>query len=126
MAAPNSDASKKAAKAGVKNIPIAKSGIKDAARTKPAAAVKKASPLKKVGSKVIKKTTGKKASAGGVVAAFDLEAFVKVKFSEVEKTAHQKKVSLNVAATNHLCPAECVWEYQQHRGRLEQVQHEGG
>ena len=119
MAAPNSDASKKAAKAGVKNIPIAKSGIKDAARTKPAAAVKKASPLKKVGSKVIKKTTGKKASAGGVVAAFDLEAFVKVKFSEVEKTAHQKKVSLNVAATNHLCPADCVWEYQQHRGRAE-------
>ena len=94
MAAPNSDASKKAAKAGVKNIPIAKSGIKDAARTKPAAAVKKASPLKKVGSKVIKKATGKKASAGGVVAAFDLEAFVKVKFSELEKTAHQKKVVL--------------------------------
>ena len=97
MAAPNSDASKKAAKAGVKKIPIAKSGIKKAAKTKPAA-VKKASPLKKVGSKVIKKATGKKASAGGVVAAFDLEAFVKVKFSEVEKTAHQKKVSLNFAA----------------------------
>ena len=35
---------------------------------------------------------GAKASAGGV-AAFDLEAFVKVKFSELEKTAHQKKVS---------------------------------
>merc|ERR1719295_1269194 len=33
---------------------------------------------------------GAKASAGGV-AAFDLEAFVKVKFSELEKTAHQKK-----------------------------------
>ena len=125
MAAPNSDASKKAAKAGVKKIPIAKSGIKKAAKTKPAA-VKKASPLKKVGSKVIKKTTGKKASAGGVVAAFDLEAFVKVKFSEVEKTAHQKKVSLNVAATSHLCPPDCVWADQQHRGRLEQVQHEGG
>ena len=78
------------------------------------ALVKKASPLRKVGDKAIKKTTGKKAkqmmikgglgaakknlekgakaSAGGV-AAFDLEAFVKVKFSELEKTAHQKKVS---------------------------------
>ena len=78
------------------------------------AAVKKASPLGKIGDKTIKKTTGKKAkqmmikgglgsskknleggakaSAGGV-AAFDLEAFVKVKFSELEKTAHQKKVS---------------------------------
>merc|ERR1712055_316332 len=78
------------------------------------AAVKKASPLRKIGDKAIKKTTGKKAkqmtikgglggvknnleggakaSAGGV-AAFDLEAFVKVKFSELEKTAHQKKVS---------------------------------
>ena len=58
-------------------------------------------------------------SSDGAVAAFDLEAFVKVKFSEVEKTAHQKKVSLNVAAANHLCPAECVCEYQQHRGRAE-------
>ena len=73
--------------------------------------VKKASPLRKIGDKAIKKTTAKKAnkqmmskggaknileggakaSAGGV-AAFDLEAFVKVKFSELEKTAHQKKV----------------------------------
>ena len=35
---------------------------------------------------------GAKASAGGV-AAFDLEAFVKVKFSEPEKAAHQKKVN---------------------------------
>ena len=35
---------------------------------------------------------GAKASAGGV-AAFDLEAFIKVKFSDLEKTAHQKKVS---------------------------------
>ena len=32
-------------------------------------------------------------SSDGAVAAFDLEAFVKVKFSELEKTAHQKKVS---------------------------------
>merc|ERR1711990_1081403 len=76
------------------------------------ALVKKAFPLRKVGDKAIKKTTGKKAkqmmikgglggaknniergakaSAGGA-AAFDLEAFVKVKFSELEKTAHQKK-----------------------------------
>ena len=66
-------------------------------------AAKKAS-LKKVAEKVIKiKKTAKKAkkmtikkldakSAKGGVAAFDLEAFVKVKFSELEKTAHQKKV----------------------------------
>merc|ERR1719230_899098 len=58
--------------------------------------------LKKVAEKVIKKKTSKKAekmaikkvdakSAKGGVAAFDLEAFVKVKFSELEKTAHQKK-----------------------------------
>ena len=44
-----------------------------------------------------------KASAGGV-AAFDLEAFVKVKFSELEKTAHQKKVAelskFNMRAAN--------------------------
>ena len=32
-------------------------------------------------------------SSDGAVAAFDLEAFVKVKFSELEKTAHQKKVN---------------------------------
>ena len=67
-------------------------------------AAKKAS-LKKVAEKVIKKKTAKKAekmaikkvdakSAKGGVAAFDLEAFVKVKFSELEKTAHQKKVVL--------------------------------
>ena len=152
MAAPNSAASKKAAKAGAKNIPIAKPAIKKTAKKivlkapatsaraskaaslktlkssptmkalktpavkskKNPAVEKKASPLKKVGHKAIKKTTGKKAkqmmikgglggiknsleggakaSAGGV-AAFDLEAFVKVKFSELEKTAHQKKVS---------------------------------
>ena len=39
--------------------------------------------------KKIKKVDAKK----GGVSAFDLEAFVKVKFSELEKTAHQKKVS---------------------------------
>ena len=62
-----------------------------------------ASPLKKVAGKVIKKKPAKKAekmatrkvdakSSQGGVAAFDLEAFVKIKFSELEKTAHQKKV----------------------------------
>jgi len=164
MAAPNSAASKKAAKAGAKKIPIAKPATKrtakkivlkspaTSAKASKAASLKtlkssptvknlksptlktkktptmkalrtpavkskknpaeKASPLRKVGDKAIKKTTGKKAkqmmikgglggiknnleggakaSAGGV-AAFDLEAFVKVKFSELEKTAHQKK-----------------------------------
>ena len=152
MAAPNSAAPKKTAKAGAKKTPIAKPGIKKTVLKAPAtsakaskaaslkalkspalktpamknlktpavkskknlAAVKKASPLGKIGDKAIKKTTGKKAkqmmikggvgsakknleggataSAGGV-AAFDLEAFVKVKFSQLEKTAHQKKVS---------------------------------
>ena len=114
--------SKKTAKAGVKKIPIAKTGIKKAAKkivlktpatpakprsvtskTKPAA-VKKANPLRKVGSKVIKKTTTKKAKqvmakGGAKNKSFELEAFLKVKFSDVEKTAHQKKVGLNVAAT---------------------------
>ena len=67
-------------------------------------AAKKAS-LKKVAEKVIKKKTAKKAekmaikkvdakSSKGGVSAFDLEAFVKVKFSALEKTAHQKKVML--------------------------------
>ena len=66
---------------------------------------KKASPLRKVAGKVIKKKPAKKAekmatrkvdakSSQGGVAAFDLEAFVKIKFSELEKTAHQKKVVL--------------------------------
>merc|ERR1719391_358970 len=88
------------------------------------AVAKKASPLRKVGDKAIKKTTvknskqmmikgglggiknnlegGSKASAGGV-AAFDLEAFVKVKFSELEKTAHQKK---NVSGQTNSTVAE--------------------
>ena len=145
MAPPNSAASKKAAKAGAKKIPIEKPGIKKTAKKvvlkapaasakisktaslkalkspamktlkspamktlktpavkskKSPAAVKKASPLKKIGDKAIKKTMGGLDSAkdnleGGAKAsaAFDLEAFVKVKFSELEKTAHQKKVS---------------------------------
>merc|ERR1719228_2754907 len=44
---------------------------------------------------------GAKASAG--VTAFDLEAFVKVKFSELEKTAHQKK---NVSGQTNSTVAE--------------------
>ena len=111
------------------------------------AVVKKASPLRKIGDKAIKKTTGKKAkqmmikgglggaknnleggakaSAGGV-AAFDLEAFVKVKFSELEKTAHQKKVSQMLLSQFHFNVSERVWADQQHSGRAEQVQHAGG
>ena len=167
MAAPNSAASKKSAKAGAKKISIAKPGIKKTVLKAPAtsakaskaaslktlksptlktlkspamkalkspamktpkspsmkalktpamrnlktpavkskknlAAVKKASPLGKIGDKAIKKTTGKKAKQmmikGGLgsskknleggakaSAAFDLEALVKVKFSELEK-----------------------------------------
>ena len=196
MAAPNSAASKKSAKAGAKKIAIAKPGIKKTVLKAPAtsakaskaaslkalkspalktlklpamkalktpamknlktpavkskknpAAVKKASPLRKIGDKAIKKTTGKKAkqikgglggvknnleggakaSAGGV-AAFDLEAFVKVKFSELEKTAHQKKVSQMLLSQCILQfhVSERVWTDQQHRGGAEQVQHEGG
>merc|ERR1711990_566569 len=88
------------------------------------AVVKKASPLRKVGDEAIKKTTGKKAkqmvingglggaknnleggakASDGGVAAFDLEAFVKVKFSELEKTAHQKK---NVSGQTNSTVAE--------------------
>ena len=128
MAPPNSAASKKAAKADAKKIPIEKPGIKKTAKKvvlkapaasaktlktpavkskKSPAAVKKASPLKKIGDKAIKKTMGGLDSAkdnleGGAKAsaAFDLEAFVKVKFSELEKTAHQKKVS-------HFCFHNC-------------------
>ena len=115
--------SKKTAKAGAKKIPIEKPGIKKTAKKvvlkapaasaktlktpavkskKSPAAVKKASPLKKIGDKAIKKTKGGLDGAknnleleGGAKAsaAFDLEAFVKVKFSELEKTAHQKKVN---------------------------------
>ena len=77
-------------------------------------AVKKASPLKKVAGKVIKKKGEKMAikkvdakSSKGGVAAFDLEAFVKVKFSELEKTAHQKKVMLETqdfhVSISHCC-----------------------
>ena len=116
MAPQNSATSKKAAKASAKKTSISKPGIKKTANKtsikgqknlktptpsskKTPAAAKKASTLRKVEAKKVeikgsaKKTFGgaAKASAGGV-GAFDLEAFVKVKFSELEKTAHQKKV----------------------------------
>ena len=106
--------SKKTAKAGVKKIPIAKTVIKKAAKkivlktpatpakprsvtskTKPAA-VKKASPLGMVGVKVIKKAKqvmAKGGLSGAKNKSFELEVFLKLKFSDVEKTAHQKKVS---------------------------------
>ena len=202
MAAPNSAASKKSAKAGAKKISIAKPGIKKTVLKAPAtsakaskaaslkalksstlktlkspamkalkspatktlkspskkalktpavkskknlAAVKKASPLGKIGDKAIKKATGKKAKQmmikGGLgsskknleggakaSAAFDLEALVKVKFSELEKTAHQKKVSQMLLSQCILQfhVSERVWTDQQHRGGAEQVQHEGG
>ena len=73
--APNKNAKKKA-KSGTKT-PIKKSKV--------------ATPKTTLESKKkIKKVDTKK----GGVSAFDLEAFVKVKFSELEKTAHQKKVVL--------------------------------
>ena len=87
-------------------------------------AAKKASPLKKVAGKVIKKKVAKKAekmaikkvdekSSKGGVAAFDLEAFVKVKFSALEKTAHQKKVMLqtqNMHVSTSCCCRTCLDE----------------
>ena len=51
--------------------------------------------------KKIKKVDTKK----GGVSAFDLEAFVKVKFSALEKTAHQKKVMLE--APLHVSTSRC-------------------
>ena len=82
-------------------------------------AAKKASPLKKVAGRVIKKTMAKSAekvdakSSKGGVAAFDLEAFVKVKFSELEKTAHQKKVlleTLDFHVSTSRCCRTCLDE----------------
>ena len=83
-------------------------------------AVKKASPLKKVAGKVIKKKGEKMAikkvdakSSKGGVAAFDLEAFVKVKFSALEKTAHQKKVlleTLDFHVSTSRCCRTCLDE----------------
>ena len=119
MAPQNSVGSKKAVKAGAKKASAATKKTptlwtgrlknNPGSSRKTPAPVKKAT-LRKTGDKMIKKTLGKKgkemaikggakktlgrggkASAGGV-GAFDLEAFVKVKFSNLEKTAHQKKV----------------------------------
>ena len=122
MAPPNSAASKKAAKADAKKAPSAKSTRatkktpvlwtgrlmntnSPGSSKKTPAPTKKASILRKTGAKKIKKTMGKKGKemlvkdsakktlgGTGKASAFDLEAFVKVKFSELEKTAHQKKV----------------------------------
>ena len=110
MAAPNSAASKKAAKAGAKKASSAKSAsaTKKTPKTpssKKTPAKKATTSLRKTGEKMIKKTLGKKGKelsikgsakkvlgGAGKASAFDLEAFVKVKFSELEKTAHQKKV----------------------------------
>ena len=128
---------KTAKKTSIKGEKNLKTPIPSSKKT-PAAA-KKASTLTKVEAKTIKKTLEKKgkqveikgsakktlggaakASTGGV-GAFDLEAFVKIKFSELERTAHQKKVSHVFLPQNHSCPPECVWTDQQHCGRAEQV-----
>ena len=109
------------------------------------APAKKASSLKNVGAKLIKKSPAKKVNQMGIkgsakktlggaakaaaadgLASFDLEAFVKVKFSQLEKTAHQKKVNKMLLSRCSQCPPECVRTDQQHRGRAEQVQHEAG
>ena len=84
--APNKNAKKKA-KSGTKT-PIKKSKV--------------ATPKTTLESKKkIKKVDAKK----GGVSAFDLEAFVKVKFSALEKTAHQKKVMLE--APLHVSTSRC-------------------
>ena len=80
---------------------------------------------------------GDKATKGGIGSAklrllllvslpLDQEAFVKVKFSELEKTAHQKKVSQTLLSQCILqfYVSGHVWTDQQHRGAAEQVQHE--
>ena len=74
--APNKNAKKKAA---------AKSGTKTPIKKSKVASPKTTLESKK---KMIKNLDAKK----GGVSAFDMEAFVKVKFSALEKTAHQKKV----------------------------------
>ena len=59
--------------------------------------------------KKIKKVDTKK----GGVSAFDLEAFVKIKFSELEKTAHQKKVlfgTLDFCVSTSRCCRTCLDE----------------
>ena len=114
---------KTAKKTSIKGQKNLKTPIPSSKKT-PAAA-KKASTLRKVEAKTIKKTLEKKgkqveirgsakktlggAGKSGGEAAFDLEAFVKVKFSDLEKTAHQKKVKLNVTfiklvLSSRMCP----------------------
>ena len=82
--APNKNAKKKAA---------AKSGTKTPIKKSKVASPKTTLESKK---KMIKNLDAKK----GGVSAFDMEAFVKVKFSALEKTAHQKKVMLKFACFN--------------------------
>ena len=107
--APNKNAKKKAAAKSGTKTPIKKSKV--------------ATPKTTLESKKkIKKVDAKK----GGVSAFDLEAFVKVKFSALEKTAHQKKVMLEICMFQLLVVAETGWTNQQHCGGPEQVQPEDG
>ena len=117
MAAPNSVGSKKSAKAGAKSTSAPKKTLKtptlwtgklknNPGSSKKTPAKKATTTLRKTGDKMIKKTLGKKGkemsikgsakkTIEGGVGAFDLEAFFKIKFSKLEKTAHQKKVRAN-------------------------------
>ena len=87
MAPQKTPASNKNAGADAKKKAAAKSGTKTPIKKSKVATPKTTLESKKK----IKKVDTKK----GGVSAFDLEAFVKVKFSELEKTAHQKKVLLD-------------------------------
>ena len=89
--APNKNAKKKAA---------AKSGTKTPIKKSKVASPKTTLESKK---KMIKNLDAKK----GGVSAFDMEAFVKVKFSELEKTAHQKKVVLETLCFHILILLRC-------------------
>ena len=90
--APNKNAKKKAAAKSGTKTPIKKSKV--------------ATPKTTLESKKKKiKMEDAKSSKGGV-SAFDLEAFVKVKFSALEKTAHQKKVMLE-AQNLHVSTSRC-------------------
>ena len=95
--APNKNAKKKAA---------AKSGTKTPIKKSKVASPKTTLESKK---KMIKNLDAKK----GGVSAFDMEAFVKVKFSALEKTAHQKKVMLetqNLHVSTSRCCRTCLDE----------------
>ena len=87
MAPQKSPSSNKSADADTKKKAAAKSGTKTPIKKSKVASPKTTLESKK---KMIKNLDAKK----GGVSAFDMEAFVKVKFSELEKTAHQKKVVL--------------------------------